>query len=383
MRHTLLATVGTSLANNLAALGRSAPDADEPSAIASLRALAQGIAPDSPLPLPERIAETLHRLPRGHRLAGAEVNTVEAIARRREMDLQRLVLLPSDTEAGRSVAEVLRAYFEAHDDLRLAEVCVEPVGGLREDEPSRFKSEGLRNLVHGLARYVQRYGHDYVAIDATGGYKAQIALAALLGQALNVPVFYKHERFDAIIDLPPMPVTLDYGLLGRHADILAALDGEDLLTSDELSLVPPRLRSLLESVRVGDRTLYALGPVGQVVLEGFRARYPSAPDLRPARADERDRVRLRDDHSPDGFGDFLQRVFDDTPYLTRAYSVPYDGQRGLRAVGFHVRREPEGLRLVATYVDRAGVGARAHLRCTDESETSLVWAAADLSHRFA
>jgi len=35
-----------------------------------------------------------------------------------------------------------------------------------------------------------------VAINATGGYKAQIATTALIGIALDIAVYYKHERFN-------------------------------------------------------------------------------------------------------------------------------------------------------------------------------------------
>ena len=32
----------------------------------------------------------------------------------------------------------------------------------------------------------------------------------LIGQALGVPVYYKHELFDEIIAFPPMPVAFDF-----------------------------------------------------------------------------------------------------------------------------------------------------------------------------
>ena len=46
-------------------------------------------------------------------------------------------------------------------------------------------------------------------INATGGYKAQIALAVAFGQANETQVFYKHEHFDQIIRFVKIPFSFD------------------------------------------------------------------------------------------------------------------------------------------------------------------------------
>lgn len=61
--------------------------------------------------------------------------------------------------------------------------------------------------------------HPKVFIDATGGYKAQIAIAVMFGQALGVDVIYKHESFGNIIDFPPMPVSLDFHYFELYNDL--------------------------------------------------------------------------------------------------------------------------------------------------------------------
>ena len=45
-----------------------------------------------------------------------------------------------------------------------------------------------------------------------------------MGQALDIPVYYKHERFDAIIGFPPMPVALDFSIWQRASGMLMALN---------------------------------------------------------------------------------------------------------------------------------------------------------------
>ena len=44
-----------------------------------------------------------------------------------------------------------------------------------------------------------------------------------MGQALDIPVYYKHERFNAIIPFPPMPVALDSSLWERASGLFTVL----------------------------------------------------------------------------------------------------------------------------------------------------------------
>ena len=77
------------------------------------------------------------------------------------------------------------------------------IDDLQDADPKRFRTKGLRNLAKVVCGVIRDYGAANCAINATGGYKAQIAIAVLMGQALGVPVYYKHERFDEIIAFPP------------------------------------------------------------------------------------------------------------------------------------------------------------------------------------
>ncbi len=369
-RHTLLCTVGTSLfAGNLARLGPETPGRP-PNWENLRRAHDEGHLP--------RVVEELTRVSPAARLCGAEINTIEHIRRRREIDLRRIVFLVSDTEAGRDTGEVLRRYFEARDDLALDAVEVEVIDRLQDEKPWDFKQHGLRNLVRVMGKHIRSFGPDQVAIDATGGYKAQIAIAALVGQALGVPVFYKHERFDSLIDFPPMPVAFDYALLGENAGMLAALEAGETLTASEAGSVDARLRVLLAEVREGRETLYALSPIGQLFLESYRARHPKPPVLPPAA----DRVppRFRDDHYPAGFRDFVEKVWRENDWIRSAHTLPYDKQRGIAGIGFFARRTPEGPELIGTY--RRDFGARFRLLVPGASPETLTHAAHRLNRQY-
>lgn len=370
-RHTLLCTVGTSLfEGNLARLGTDTPG--RPDNWENLRrAYDEGDL--------ARIADELRRVPPDARTCGAEINTIEHIRRQKGVALRRLVFLVSDTGAGRDTGEVLRRYFEAREDLALEAVEVAVIEDLQDEKPWDFKQHGLRNLVRVMGRYIRAHGAGQVAIDATGGYKAQIAIAVLVGQALGVPVFYKHERFNDLIDFPPMPVAFDYALLGAHAGLLAALEAGDTLSDDKTGPIPPRLRVLLSDVRVDGQTLYELSPIGQLFLETYRARHPKPASLPPA-ADRRP-PRFRDDHYPAGFKAFVEKVWREHDWIRSAHSLPYDKQKGIPGIGFFVRETPEGPELVGTY--RRDFGARFRLLVPDASPETLTHAARLLNAQYA
>ena len=58
-----------------------------------------------------------------------------------------------------------------------------------------------------------------------------------MGQALGVPVYYKHELFDEIIAFPPMPVALDFEAWMRISGLLWSLEHEPQ-PADELADYP-------------------------------------------------------------------------------------------------------------------------------------------------
>src|SRR5207302_378624 len=85
---------------------------------------------------------------------------------------------------------------------------------------SRFKLRGLRSLVATLIDLIRRQRKEgrEVHINATGGFKAEIAYATLVGLLFDVRVYYIHEAFHDIIEMPPTPISWDYSLLADHED---------------------------------------------------------------------------------------------------------------------------------------------------------------------
>jgi putative CRISPR-associated protein (TIGR02619 family) len=315
------------------------------------------------------------------RLCGAEINSVEELIRKRLLTLEHLVFFVSDTDKGRNTGAVLKQYFEQRNDLGLRKVEFAPIHELQDERPIDFKVHGLRNLAREIGRYVQSAGgSDFIAIDATGGYKAQIAIAVIAGQALNIPVYYKHELFAETIDFPPLPISFDYQILGQNADLLHDFEQGKDLTSSQMEAVDEKMRVLLVEVNVDGETMYALSPIGQIYMTGFRVRNPVSIKL--VNALNRKPPTFRDDHYPKGFKEFVEKVWNEHRWIVTANSLPYDGQRGIHGIGFKVRQEDGGLRLIGTFQDKDNFGGKFRLHLTDESEAALTWAAVHLNSKY-
>lgn len=370
MRQRLISTVGTSLLINISrpyAEGNGIP-ADVHAALREYQRERQW----------GQLARELAKVDPSARICGAEINSIEEAINRQKLDLQHLHFLVSDTDDGRILGELLENYHIEGSRDQLKTVQHHVIEDLQDDKPKRFRLHGLRNLVRQLGELVQQYGADTIIIDATGGYKAQIAIAVVFGQTLGIPVLYRHERFSEIIEFPPLPITFDYDLLGQNAALLAQFEAGDALSTSEMDALDEKVRVLLEEVEVEGENLFALGAIGQIFLTGFRLRFPRSRELQPVLSSEKSEPSFRDDHYPIGFKDFVCEVCADTPWIKTAHSLPYHKQKSIKRIGFYVR---EG-KLIGTYVDKDGFGGRFEILTNASSEDQLIWAADQLNQTY-
>jgi putative CRISPR-associated protein (TIGR02619 family) len=169
-----------------------------------------------------------------------------------------LVLITSDTDEGERAARILEARFRRN----FVRTDVRRCRDLRDDDPRRFASRGLRRLVNELVRTIDRLRRDGFtpAIDATGGYKPQIAYAVLVGQVMQVPVYYRYQAFPDVMSLEPLPVSVDVEVWFDHLWFLEPLREE---------FVPAR-RTPPEDARIGpllerEDDLVTLSPLGELM----------------------------------------------------------------------------------------------------------------------
>jgi len=227
---------------------------------------------------PDRLGRELRSIDPTDRICGAEINSLDSMKDRRGLineDKTKLFFLYSDTDDGEFVAKTLRAWYKGNSKIIRVE-------NLQDDNPREFRTKGLRNLAKKMCEVVLENKIRKRGINATGGYKAQIAIATLIGQALSVPIYYKHDRFNEVIEIPPMPVSLDYeywmrisGMLSdlsRTSDVVPEQEYAEELDGDE------RIEAMIERVPIDGRNYIELSPVGQIFHATFKDRFASERD---------------------------------------------------------------------------------------------------------
>jgi putative CRISPR-associated protein (TIGR02619 family) len=224
----------------------------------------------------QALSQLLTQLPPSTRLCGAEINSIHDLIERgycaKDM---ALVFCHSATPDGEQIATILETYYH----LQGYKVDLKNIEDLQDSNPKLFKSKGLRNLTKTISQVIWEQGSQYCAINATGGYKAQIAIAVLMGQALGVPVYYKHEQFSEIIEFPPMPVSLDFGLWLEKSGLLTALDCPDMVNQKDVEDdLDERVEALINREIIDGTTYLELSPTGQIFHETFKGRFASDRD---------------------------------------------------------------------------------------------------------
>ena len=309
---TLISTVGTSLFfPNLSGLSENDADTRRAALAAAYRARDW-----------QAVSLALGEGPSGERLCGAEINSIDSLLRNGLIAEDcNLFFCHSQTEDGRAIGGVLQSYFRArrHPQVELREIA-----DLQDADPRRFKTRGLRNLAKEICAVIRAFGPAQFAVNATGGYEAKIAIAVMMGQALNVRVYYKHERFDDIIAFPPMPISLDYRFWMEASGLLSALQRTDVLALADLDeALDEKCESLVDREVVDGVEYLSLSPAGQIFHETFRERFRTDRDrILPPPAAIRDKRPPRLERSgwpgqhPEVAG-FLERLTGDVPQVVQ------------------------------------------------------------------
>jgi len=225
----------------------------------------------------EALRWMLEQDPEQERALGAEINSIASMVSLEILDRRNtLIFLVSDTQDGETIGNVLKSFFEEHPSIGFERIEVKKIEDLDDSRIHDFKTKGLRNLVRELGNYIKEYGNRLV-INATGGFKAQIAFALALGQAVGVPVYYRFERFPQVIELPPLPLSLDAQLWEENMDIFQALSlfGEmeeeefEKITEGTFTQLDPRIKMLLDKEHIEGKYYISLNPMGEVFAQAM------------------------------------------------------------------------------------------------------------------
>ena len=218
------------------------------------------------------------------------------------------------------------------------EAEVQQVNELSYADAETF-NRGLSRLVRVLAEAIRTARtRGEVGVAATGGFKAEIAIANLVGALLGAPVYYIYEQFNQLIKLEPIPIILAPSWLREGAgkallhklasegDCLSRQEVESLLKADG------RLEMLLESVEEEGEEIFCTNVLGEFaaqVLETPPVDWPPACDTLP---ENKVRLEAAAHHRPRGYEGIVSRLARSRLVRLIRYDATAGRQPGMRPV---------------------------------------------------
>lgn len=106
-----------------------------------------------------------------------------------------LILLYSETSEGLECAQILQLFFE--EALGQQQVSLVPLPGVNYE----LEGSSLERMAE-LLRQLAESAKGIVTFAATGGFKAQAMIMAVVGSQLGIPVCYIHEQYKSLVYLP-------------------------------------------------------------------------------------------------------------------------------------------------------------------------------------
>lgn len=334
------------------------------------------------LPETQSVVAQLNELESTDRKCGAEINSLQSLLSLNEIAGWRLdppyylAFLVSDTDEGKWVGEVLKRYNESGKrDVSIKEVKVVAVEGLQPDDPKRFANEGLRNLVKHACRLLNKESGKTRIINATGGFKAQISFAGLIGQAIQVPVVYMFETFPFCIQMPPMPVDFNRDLWLAHYKILES-GGMTVASKKEfIREVDKTLLPLFDHETDGEQHIYTITPVLELMHQSLKLHNwgyrPQEPTTMSSKSPE-EKVSLNESempHSPKSSLKVIKQL-SEFPWVEKVQNITF-----LNTQRSHLLNKvyPDNNSAIGIVHSDGDMGLEIKLTTTCESDPELAW----------
>lgn len=214
--HRLVATAGISvlMGKNLGRTWANVHAADlvsfEGGPTAPIRCLVDPTTAEAELG--SRLRRTLPEVTDPRRVS-AEYSAVHALGLQKGAEV---VLLHSDTFAGRAAAVLNQELLQSHMSLQVRRIQVADL----DVDRTKGVQRAIADFVHQLSK-VLREGHpSNAAFAPLGGYKVMTALGYLVGAYHHYPSLYLHESRQLVHRVPPVPIRVDEDDLASVADLV-------------------------------------------------------------------------------------------------------------------------------------------------------------------
>lgn len=226
------------------------------------------LTPDELNSLETTLYNRLQEFSSENRIFGAEINSISILMKKNKFSGEKIHLIISDSPEGILAGNLIKRLLI--EKLKIQKVEIEKIPFLNIGKEFDFAKKGLKNLAFKVASIAGRYPQNDIAVSPIGGFKAQIFIVGLLAQIYKIKSYYLYEGSEHIIDILPLPITLDSGILMRNIEIVSELKKEGLLEKKDIEPYikkDPELKSFLEEEHIDGKNYFSLSILGSLAYD--------------------------------------------------------------------------------------------------------------------
>jgi len=173
----------------------------------------------------------------------------------------KVILFPTLTYSGVICSCILKNLLK--DVFKLNDIEIVFSKGLASTKNEAFVTEGLPNFLSNIVKKIEDNQEKYeIIIVATGGYKSLVPYLTLAGILYKKKIIYIYEDSDKILELPNMPVDIDFERFKINYPLLRNINNADV---DSYKVYYDNLqedfKTLIESKDEEGKTVYIHKPI--------------------------------------------------------------------------------------------------------------------------
>ena len=194
----------------------------------------------------------------------AEIKSLINIAKDPKFQKHYLEVVPiaTDTLLAPMCAEVLKVLIEKNLDINVDYSKQYIIEDLQVSDYKRYKN-GLINLLNKL----NSFSNEELVLNITGGFKGVIPYMTIYGQVNSIPLFYIFEFTSSLIEIPQIPLTINYNIFEKEWETFYKIDSEEIVAKDTLSY---QFLKDYENILDIEGDLVSLNPLGKILWDKYR-----------------------------------------------------------------------------------------------------------------
>jgi hypothetical protein len=176
--------------------------------------------------------------------------------------------LSSDTILSNLAARIIKEFASEWSELKnYVSIKISVIDKLRVDDRKNF-TYGMVNLIQRIYQ-IANENWENVVINISAGYKASIPYLTILAQVNKCDIFYTFENTDALIEIPYIPLSINWSLFEENEEFFFSLDKEEIKELSNGLFYRDEIKALIE--RTDD--MISLNPLGVTLWERYKVRF--------------------------------------------------------------------------------------------------------------